>query len=91
MWHDNRRPLLRPPVLAFAQALASARADLAEMHFRHLSELSDLRREIDELRSIVSDVVGTLRAQADSDLVRMREELARALLRLAPPDGKPLN
>jgi len=87
----DRRPLVRPHVLLFAQASAEAKADLHTMHFKHLCELSDLYKELAELRSVVSDVVRTLRESAETDVDRLRHELERALLRLAPPDGKPLN
>jgi hypothetical protein len=89
---DGRRLLYTAEyVEGFRNALHEARADLHEMHCRHLDELADLRAELSELRSIFADVVGTLRQQADSDVARLRRDLERALLRLAPPDGKPLN
>jgi len=67
---------------------------LAEHHalnFRNKCELEVLREEIAELHSIISDVVATLRQEADQDVGQLRRELERALLRLAPHPGKPLN
>jgi len=77
----DRRPLLRPQVLtALAQALASAKADLHQQHFRHCCELADLRQELNELRSVVADVTATLREKADADTSQLRRELARQLV-----------
>ena len=86
-----QRKLIRPHVLALSQAFAAAKADLHALHFQHCHELHDLHQEIRELRSIIADVVGTLRTQADNDISRLRKELERALLRLAPDPGKPLH
>jgi hypothetical protein len=69
------------------EQFAEARAALLEQQ----RELEALRREIDELRAIVGDVVTALRMKADSDVARLRRELERALLRLAPDPGKLLN
>ena len=44
-------------------------SDLHEMHFRHLCEIADLRRELDEVRAAYAD----LRA---ATLTRRRAELA---------------
>jgi hypothetical protein len=79
--------LIRPQLEAFAEA----RADLHAMRFQHLCELADLHKEIEELRSIVADVVTGLRQSADNDVARSRRALERALLRLAPDPHKPLN
>ena len=87
-----QRKLLRPHVVAaLSQAFAAAKTDLRELHFQHCRDLRDLHQEIRELRCIISDVVTALRMKADSDVARLRRELERALLRLAPDPGKPLN
>ena len=85
---NSRRVLLyRPRYIqgvrnSLANTLAEARADLHDMHFKHLCELADLRREIGELRSILGDVVTTLRTQAESDVATLRRQLETALAKL---------
>lgn len=66
-------------------------AVLAAERDQQLHALAELRAEVDELREIFGDVVTALRMKADSDVARLRRELERALLRLAPDPGKPLN
>jgi uncharacterized protein Yka (UPF0111/DUF47 family) len=85
---SSRRVVLYHPryVEGFRAALREARADLAALHFRHLCELQDLRREVDELRSIFEDVVHTLRQQAESDVDQLRRQLMAALVRLQRRD-----
>jgi hypothetical protein len=67
---------------------------LAEHHaanFRHQCELEVLREEVRELREIMSDVTTAMRTQADANVAELRHQLEIALIKLAPPDGKPLN
>ena len=86
--------MLRKLDIARSWALAREQfAALSAERDQQLHALAELRREVDELRAIVADVVTALRQKADADGRRTgpRRELERALLRLAPPDGKPLN
>lgn len=87
----DRRPLVRPHLLAIAKAYSEAKAELHVLAFEHRCAIADIQKEVDELRDIVSDVVTALRVKADPDVAELRRQLERALLRLAPPDGKPLN
>src|SRR5262245_39042358 len=98
--NDGRRVVLYHPryVEGFRNALREAKADLAAQHLRHqctyadlLAELTELRDEVRELREIFEAVVRTLRQSTESDVAQLRRELERALLRLAPPHGKPLH
>ena len=91
MLPDYRRPLIRPDLLAIAKAYADARAELHAIAFEHRCALADVLHEVEDLRAILRDVVTGLRQSADRDIASLRRELERALLRLAPPDGKPLN
>jgi hypothetical protein len=95
MWREGNRRVVLHPQLTTAlakllgearQAHAEAMADLAVLNFEHQCTLSDLRAEITELRSIVSDVVTGLRQSADRDVAQLRKELERILMRLAPRD-----
>ena len=54
---DGRRLLYHPEyVRAFADALREARADLHEMHSRHVAEVAALRRELDEVRAAFDEL-----------------------------------
>jgi chromosome segregation ATPase len=94
MSHSSR-PLIRPGLLAYAQAFAQARSDLvasmceiAELR----AELEGLREEISELRSITSDIASELCRKADEDVDALKYQLERALIRLAKRDvGLPLH
>jgi hypothetical protein len=90
---DNGRRILYSPqfVDGFRVALREAKADLQEMHFRHLCELAELRREVGELRSILQDVIWASREKADADVAGLRHELETALARLERNPNKPLN
>jgi hypothetical protein len=89
---DDRRVVLYHPkyVAALRNVLAGAKADLHEMHFRHLCELADLRREVAELRSILQDVIRASREKGEADVASLRRELEHALARLERPN-KPLH
>jgi hypothetical protein len=92
MQHNGRRLLYSPQfVRGFAVALREAKADLHKMHFKHLCELADLKKEIGELREVMLLVTSTLRQQAETDVATLRAQLERALMRLAHRDGKPLH
>jgi len=87
------RPLLYSPqyVHGFRIALREARADLHEMHVRHLCELAGLRHEVNELRDVVQLVVSILRQQAKTDVASLRRQLEVALARLERDPAAPLN
>jgi hypothetical protein len=94
MSHSSR-PLIRPCALAYAQAFAEARADLAAMNYEHQRELANLRAELDrlhaeiaDLRSIMSDVVVGLRQEADRDVAALRAKLQSVLIRLSRNDER---
>lgn len=92
-WITSAAFLLYSPqyLAALRNTLAAAKADLHEMHFRHLCGLADLRKEIAELRSILADVVA-LRTQAETDVATLRRQLETALVKLAQRDPqKPLH
>jgi t-SNARE complex subunit (syntaxin) len=79
-------------IAALRNTLAEAKADLHEMHYRHLCELADLKKEIAELRAIFRDVVTMLRQQSEADVARLRRQLETALVKLAQRDPqKPLH
>jgi len=90
---DNaRRVLYRPEhVAALRGVLARAKADLHEMHFRHLCELADLRREVGELREALQLVMSITRQQVEADVASMRRQLELALARVERDPRKPLH
>src|SRR5262245_20564091 len=73
---------------AAREQLDQARAELAQVQHEQQRKLAALCQEMAELHDIVGAVVTTLRQSADNDVVRLRSELSRALLRLAPRDWK---
>ena len=90
---NGRRVVLYHPkyVEGFRNPLREAKADLHTMHFRHLCELADLRKEIAELRSILADVVAALRTQAETDVATLRQRLETALARIERDPNKLLH
>ena len=93
MQHNSRRVVLYHPrvIAALRNTLAEAKDDLRDLHHRHLAELADLRAEISELRSILADVVTSLRTQADQDVAALRRQLMIALARLKRDPQRPLH
>ena len=92
MQHNGRRLLYSPQyVRGFRVALREARTDLYDMHFKHLCELADLRKEIAELRAVLHLVVTTLREKADQDVAQLRRQLETPLARLERDPAKPLH
>ena len=92
MQHNGRRLLYSSQfVRGFAVALREAKADLHKMHFKHLCELADLKKEIGELRSIFHDVVRCLRTQAETDVATLRQRLETALARIERDPNKLLH
>jgi hypothetical protein len=91
--HNGRRLLVSPErVELIRTALREARADLDEMHARHLAELASLRAEVAELREILALVVSITREQVEADVVSMRRQLETALARIErKPDNTPLH
>jgi len=84
MQRNGRRLLYSPQyVRGFANALREARSDLHDMHFKHLCELADLRRELDECRAALNELrAATLaRQRAEAELAGLyrEREIARAL------------
>jgi hypothetical protein len=61
---------------------AKMRADLHEQHFRHLCELSDLRRELDQVRAAFDELrsVTLARSRAELEVAELRRlrEIGRA-------------
>jgi hypothetical protein len=55
-----------------------------------LCELADLRAEVAELLEVLQMVVGTLRAQAESDVATLRRQLETALARIERDPMLPL-
>jgi hypothetical protein len=92
---NGRRILYSPQyVQGFRVALAEARSDLHDMHFRHLCEIADLRRELDETRAALDELrAATLaREKAEYELRELYHERAIARARAAERDqAAPLN
>ena len=92
MLRNGRRLLVNSErVEVIRIALRAARADLDEMHARHLRELAGLRHEVNELRDVVQLVVSILRQQAKTDVASLRRQLEVALARLERDPAAPLN
>ena len=73
---------------------ARMRADLHDMHFKHLCELADLRRELNATRAALDELrAATLaRQQAEAALAELYRERAIARARAAERDpALPLN
>jgi hypothetical protein len=88
----QQRKLLRPYLAFHVQAfVADARADIDALAAEHERELAAIRRELDELRGITSDVVAVLVEQADERLAALRKQLELALVKLIPPHDGPLH
>jgi hypothetical protein len=70
------RRVLYPPqfVAGFRVALMQAREDLRDMNFRHVCELSDLRRQLDETRAVLGELRAAVRARqrAEDELADLR-------------------
>ena len=73
---------------------ARMRADLHDMHFKHLCELADLRKELDETRTALDELRTAVRARqaAESELAELYRErgIARAQATERDP-ATPLN
>ena len=92
MQHNGRRLLYSSQfVRGFAVALREAKADLHKMHFKHLCELADLKKEIGELREVMLLVTSTLRQQSEADVATLRRQLETALARIERDPAKPLH
>jgi hypothetical protein len=78
-----RRPIVRPGANAYRSLLDEARADLAQMHFRHQCRLADLHRELEEVRAAFEELKNVVRRRvaAEQELASLRREaeLMRAL------------
>ena len=78
---------------------ASMRADLVELHERHLAEhnalrveLNAMRAEVAELRDVMLLITSTLHQQAEHDVHTLRRQLETALVRLERRDpAQPLH
>jgi hypothetical protein len=64
---------------------ARMRADLHDMHFEHLCELADLRRELDATRAALDDLRAAVlaRQRAEAELACLYRERAIARARAA--------
>jgi chromosome segregation ATPase len=87
--HGRRILYLPEHFQALLATLAKAKADLSEQHFQHLCELADLnaevrnlRDQVAELREVVSLLVSTRRAEAETDVAQLRAQLTALLGRL---------
>jgi hypothetical protein len=77
-----RRLLYTPQYVAgFARALREARADLDAQHRRHLSDLADLRRELDLVRTEYTALRNAVieREKAEANLVLLQRDRARQM------------
>jgi len=89
---SSRRVVLHPRIAErYRNLLREARADLYDMHFRHLCELEDLRVELRELKEILSLLVTLRRQQAEGDLDALQRQLETALARIERDPNKPLH
>jgi hypothetical protein len=76
-YSGSRRLLYTPQYVAgFARALREARADLDAMHAKHLYEMDELRRELDEVRDAFNQLRAavTRREQADVEVCALYRE-----------------
>jgi hypothetical protein len=76
----SRRVLYHPAYIrGFARALAEAKADLREMHLKHLGEMADLRRELDAARANFTELrnAALAREKAEADLELMKRDRER--------------
>ena len=83
----NARRVLYTPERVHA-LFAKMKSDLAAMHFKHLCELSDLRRELDQTRAEFEELKSIVRRRvaAEQELSHLR------MLRDAVPElGQRLN
>ena len=77
-----RRLLYTPQYVAgFARALREARADLDAQHRRHLSDMADLRRELDLVRTEYTALRNAVieREKAEANLVLLQRDRARQM------------
>ena len=59
-----RRLLYHPRyVEGYRVALMKARDDLHDLHRKHVCEMSDLRRQLDETRAVLSELRAAVRAR----------------------------
>jgi len=63
-------------VAGFRNALQQAPEELHDMHFKHLCELADLRRELEETRAALAELRAAVRARAaaDQELAELHRE-----------------
>jgi hypothetical protein len=82
-----RRPLIRLSA-AYKALLDEAKADLAQMHFRHQCRLADLYRELDEVRRELDELKAAVRARqrAESELASLYRERSIARAQAAERD-----
>ena len=89
-----RRPIVRPGANAYRSWLDEAKADLAQMHFRHQCAQADLRRELDQVRGELEEFRAVIRARqrAEAELAELyrEREIARAQVAERDP-ATPLN
>jgi hypothetical protein len=76
---QRNRPLYHPDRVR--AMFAQMRSELHAMHFKHLCELADLRRELDETRTALDELrAATLaRQRAEADLELLRRDQARRM------------
>jgi len=86
----SRRVLLVGDIHSFSH-LRQQYTCLSAEHGTLVAELTDLQRQVGELRSIFGDVVGALRAQADTDVAKLRHQLELAIAQLERDPNCPLN
>jgi len=81
-----RRVLYRPEFVAgYVRAYRQAQADLHDLHFKHMCQMADLRRELDVLRAELAqlrelDTVVRARQNAEIEVaeLRRRREIVKA-------------
>jgi hypothetical protein len=86
---NGRRVFSSPQYLqGFRNALRQARNDLRDLHWKHLYEMADLRRELDETRAALNELrAATLgRQHAEAELRGLYRERAIQRARAAERD-----
>jgi hypothetical protein len=81
--HKGRVVLYHPKfVEGFCAALAEAKADLHDLHFKHVCEMADLRRELDacraELDGLRTAVLARQHAEGELAILHRERDIARA-------------
>jgi hypothetical protein len=91
MPRNNRRVLYSPAYIAgFRRALQEARADLADLDFRHRCALAILRHELDETHAAFDELRAAVRARQHAEMELEQLKQLDQLVRLERDPTVPL-